>query len=78
MNTRHHDVLALHSEHQMVWDFVPWLLVSLFELERKETLHPCQQNSLSAKGKLFHVLWHVILLSTSYKIMGVFVFEHWL
>src|SRR5215216_5691980 len=54
------------------WHFVPWLIVSLCELERKETLHLCQRNSLSAKDKLFYLLWHAPLLSTSHKIMGRF------
>src|SRR5215210_2723457 len=72
MNTRHHDARALHSERQMVWHFVPWLLVSLCELEQKEILHLCQQNSLSAKDTLFYLLWHVTLLSNSYKIIGFF------
>ena len=45
MNSHHHDAQALHSEYQMVWHFVPWLIVSLCELEQKETPHLCQQNS---------------------------------
>jgi hypothetical protein len=54
MNTRHHDARALHSERQMVWHFIPWLIVSLCELEQKE-------NSASLSTKLFISHGHAIL-----------------
>jgi len=65
MSTLQHDDPAPCLERQKVWHIIRWQLLSPYEQEQKAILHPCQQNSLSAKGRLFCQLLRVLLLPAS-------------